>query len=103
MGIIAWFKKRRLHGRKKSQDLRLSEIRTGLQKIQRRQPRMRPMIQPELARVRELKKQLNKVNSEEEMKFWLSLFNMCIPVFDVLLNTAQAENKKGKSNKYRKK
>jgi len=64
---------------------------------------MHPMIQPELARIRELKKQLNKVNSEEEMKFWLSLFNMCVPAFDVLLNAAQADNKTGKSNKRREK
>ncbi|MFC1984357.1 hypothetical protein ACFLVO_05060 [Chloroflexota bacterium] len=58
------------------------------------------MIEPELARIRELKKQLNKVKSEEEMKFWLSLFNMCVPVFDVLLDTAQPHNKTGRSNKH---
>ena len=54
---------------------------------------MRSMIEPELVRIRELKKQLNKVKSEEELRFWLSLFNMCVPVFDALLNTSQAHTK----------
>jgi len=93
MGIIAWFRKRRLRRRKKSQALRLSEIRTSLQKIERRQPRMHSIIEPELARLRELKRQLTKVKSEEELRFWLSLFNMCIPVFNALLNTSQAHTK----------
>ena len=93
---------RRLQRRKKSQALRLSEIRTGLQEIKRRQPRMRPMIEPELGRIRELKKQLTKVKSEEELRFWLSLFNMCVPVFDALLNTSQAHTKARKPKKRRK-
>ena len=93
MGIIAWFRKKRLQRRKKSQALRLSEIRIGLQKIKHREPRMRSMIQPELMRIRELKKQLTKVKNEEELQFWLSLFNMCVPVFDALLNTSQAHTK----------
>ena len=93
MGIIAWLRKRRLQRRKKSQARRLSEVRTGLQKIKRRQPQMRSMIEPELGRIRELKKQLNKVKSEEGLHFWLSLFNMCMPVFDALLNASPAHTK----------
>ncbi len=60
---------------------------------------MRSMIEPELVRIRELKKQLNKVKSEEELRFWLSLFNMCVPVFDALLNTSQAHTKTMKPKK----
>jgi len=92
MGIIAWFRKRKLQRRKKRQALRLSEIRTSLQKIKRRQPRMYSIIEPELVRLRELKKQLTKVKSEEELRFWLSLFNMCIPVSNALLNTPQGHS-----------
>lgn len=103
MGIIAWFKKRRLQRRKKGQALRLSEIRISLHRIKRREPRMSSMIEPELVRLRELKKQLTKVKSEEELRFWLSLFNMCIPVFNVLLNTSQPHTKARKSKKHRKK
>jgi len=102
MGIVAWFRKRRLQRRKRNQALRLSEIRTSLQRIKRRQPRMRSMIEPELTRIRELKKQLTKVKSEEELRFWLSLFNMCVPVFDALLNTSQAHTKTTKPKKHHK-
>jgi len=103
MGIVAWFRKRRLQKRKRNQVLRLSEIRTGLQRIKRRQPQMRSMIEPELTRIRELKKQLTKVKSEEELEFWLSLFNMCVPVFDALLNTSPLHTKTGKPRKYHRK
>lgn len=103
MGIVAWFRKRRLHRRKRNQALRLSEIRTSLQRIKRRQPRMHSMIEPELTRIRELKKQLTKVKSEEELRFWLSLFNMCVPVFDALLNTSPAHTKTRKLRKYHRK
>jgi len=89
MGIIAWFRKRRLQRQKKSQALRLSEIRVGLQKIKRRQPQMRSMIDPELTRIRELRRQLTKVKTEDELQSWLSLFKMCVPVFNVLLNNPQ--------------
>ena len=102
MGIIAWFRKKRLERQKKSQALRLSEIQTSLQKIKRRQPQMRSMVEPELMRIRELKKQLTRVKSKEELRFWLSLFNMCVPVFDVLLNTSQAHTKTRKPKKHRK-
>jgi len=54
---------------------------------------MYSIIEPELVRLRELKRQLTKVKSEEELRFWLSLFNMCIPVFHALLNTPQANTK----------
>ena len=54
---------------------------------------MRSMIEPELGRIRELKKQLNKVKSGEELRFWLSLFNMCMPVFETLLDTSQLHTK----------
>ena len=64
---------------------------------------MRSMIEPELVRIRELKKQLNKVKSEEKLRFWLSLFNMCVPVFDALLNTSQAHTKTRKPKKHTKK
>ena len=100
MGIVAWFRKRRLQRRKRNQALRLSEIRTILQRIKRRQPRMHSMIEPELTRIRELKKQLTKVKNEEELRFWLSLFNMCVPVFDALLNTSPAHTKTRKLRKY---
>ncbi len=100
MGIIAWFRKRRLQRQKNSQVLQLSEIRTSLQKIKRREPRMRSMIEPELIRIRELKRQLTKVKSEKELKFWLSLFNMCVPVFDVLLNTPHEHTKARKPRKH---
>ena len=103
MGIIAWFRKGRLQRRKKSQALRLSEIRTDLQRIKRREPRIRSMIEPELVRLRELKKQLTKVKSEDELRFWLPLFKMCVPVFDALLNTSQAHTKTRISEKHRKK
>ena len=46
------------------------------------------MIEPELERIRELRKQLNKVKNEEKLRFWLSLFDMCLPVFDALLSAS---------------
>ena len=54
---------------------------------------MRSIIEPELARIRELKRQLTKVKSEEELHSWFSLFKMCVPVFDTLLNTSWAQTK----------
>ncbi len=88
MGIIAWLGKKRLDRRKKSQARRLSEIRISLQKLRTREPRMRSMIESELGRIRELKKQLNKVKNEKGLQFWLSLFNMCLPLFKALLNAS---------------
>ena len=64
---------------------------------------MRSMIEPELGRIRELKKQLNKVKSEEKLRFWLSLFNMCMPVFDALLNASPAHTKTTEIRKHPKK
>ncbi|MFC1984563.1 hypothetical protein ACFLU0_00915 [Chloroflexota bacterium] len=93
MRIIAWFRERGLQRRKRSQARRLSEIRANLQKLRAREPRMRSMIQAELMRIRQLKKQLDKVKSEEELRFWLSLFNMCIPLFKVLLGASQSHAK----------
>jgi len=61
------------------------------------------MVEPELIRIRELKRQLTKVKSEEELQFWFSLFKMCLPVFDALLNTSQAHTKTAKPKKHRKK
>jgi len=95
MGIIAWLKRRRLEKRKENQARRLVEIRTSLQKLGRREPLMRPIIQPELARIRELKRQLKNVKSDEELRFWHSLFNMCAPLFKALLNTPQGNTKSG--------
>jgi len=95
MGIIAWLKRRRLEKRKEKQARRLVEIRTSLQKLGRREPMMRPVIQPELGRIRELKKQLKQVKSEEELRFWHSLFNMCAPAFGALLNISQENTKSG--------
>ncbi len=93
MRIIAWLKQRRLERRKEGQTRRLSEIRTNLQKLKPRDLRMRSAIQSELTRIRELNKQLKKVKSEEELRFWNSLFNMCVPLFKALLSTSQAHPK----------
>ena len=93
MGIIAWLRQRSLERRKKGYAGRLSEIRTSLQKLKTRDPRMRFSIQSELERIRELKKQLNKVKSEEELRFWHSLFNMCIPSIKALLSASQTNTK----------
>ena len=90
MGIIAWLRQRRLQKQKEDQARRLSEIRTSLQKLKTQDIRIHFAIQSELGRIRELKKQLNKVKSEEELKFWLSLFNMCAPVFGALLSAPKA-------------
>ncbi len=103
MGIIAWFRKGRLQRQKKSQALRLSEIRTSLHRIKRREPRIHSMIEPELVRLRELKRQLTKVKSEEELRFWISLFNMCVPVFNAILNNSQAHTKTKTSKRRSKK
>jgi len=54
---------------------------------------MRSIVQPELLRIRELEKMLNKVKSEEKLRFWRSLFNMCVPVFEVLLDASSAQTK----------
>jgi hypothetical protein len=96
MGIIVWLKRKRLERGKENQARRLAEIRSGLQKLRRREPLMRVVIEPELARIRELKKQLNRVKSEEELRFWRSLFEMCAPAFGALLNTPQGNTKGGK-------
>ena len=90
MGIIAWFRTKRLQRRKEDQARRLSEIRASLQKLNTQDIKMHLAIQSELARIRELKKQLNKVKSEDELRFWLSLFNMCAPVFEALMSFSKA-------------
>ena len=89
MRIIVWLRQRRLERRKKSQAHRLSEIRTSFQQIRTRDIRVRFEIKSQLVRIRELKKQLNKVKSEEELRFWRSLFNMCAPSFRALLSASQ--------------
>lgn len=96
MGIIAWFRNRKLQKQKRNQTLQLTEIRTRLQKLNRQQPQMHPMIEPELGRLRELTRHLRKVKNEEDMKSWLSLYDMCAPVFNMLLNTSQSKTKAGK-------
>ena len=93
MRIILWLRRKKLERRKKGQARRLSEIRTSLQKLKTQDIRMRLAIQSELTRIRELKKQLNKVKSEEELRFWYSLFNMCIPSFKALLSASQQHTK----------
>jgi len=93
MRIISWLRKKKLERQKKGQVRRLSEIRTSLRKLKTRDIRMRLAIQSELTRIRELKKQLNKVKSEEELRFWRSLFNMCIPSFKALLSASQQNTK----------
>ncbi len=54
---------------------------------------MRSVIQSELMRIRELKKQLNKVKNEEELRYWRSLFDMCVPLFRALLSDSPAHTK----------
>ncbi len=93
MGIIAWLRQKKLERRKKAPALRLSEIRTSLQKLKPLDLRMRSAIQSELIRVRELNKQLKKVKSEEELRYWHSLFSMCLPTLKALLGTSQAHPK----------
>ena len=99
MGIIAWLRRRSLERRKKGYAGRLSEIRTNLRKLKTPDPRMRFAIQSELARIRELKKQLNKVKSEEELRFWYSLFNMCVPSFKALLSFSRPHTQMRKIKK----
>ena len=93
MGIIAWLRKRRLEKRKREQAQRLSEIRTGLKKFKPRDIRMRFAIEAQLVRVGELRKQLNKVKSEKELRFWHSLFDMCAPSFRALLSASPTSTK----------
>jgi hypothetical protein len=84
-----WLRQKRLERRKKIQARRLSEIQTGLQNFRARDIRVRFEVKSQLIRIRELKKQLNKVKSEEELRFWRSLFNMCVPSFKALLSASQ--------------
>ena len=92
MRIIAWLRQRSLERRKKGYTHRLSEIQTSLQKLRTREPVIRSLIKPELARIRELKKQLKQIKSEKELQFWCSLFNMCVPLFEALLKSSQTNN-----------
>ena len=103
MRIIVWLRQRRLERRKRGQARRLSEIRTSLQKFKPQDIRIRFAIQSQLARIRELKKQLNKVKSEEELRFWHSLFNMCAPSFKALLSASPTNTKKRRLKKGSKK
>ncbi|MFC2047294.1 hypothetical protein ACFLTK_03370 [Chloroflexota bacterium] len=90
MRIMVWLRQKRLGRRKNGHTRRLSEIRTSLQKLKPREPKMRLVIQSEMMRIRELRKELNKVKSEEELRFWYSLFSMCVPSFKALIGTSQA-------------
>ena len=93
MRILAWLRRRRLERRKKGQAHRLSEIQTSLRKYKTRDIRMRLAIQSQLKRIRELKKELSKVKSEEELRSWHSLFKMCAPSFKVLLGASHINTK----------
>ena len=99
MGIISWLRRRRLERRKENEAHRLFKIRTSLRKLKTTDPRMRFAIQSELARIRELKKQLKKVKSEEELRFWYSLFNMCVPSFKALLSFSRPHTQTRKIKK----
>ncbi len=96
MGIIAWLKQENLKRRKESQARRLSEIQASLRKLKTRDLRMHSAIQSQLVRISELKRQLKKVKSDKELRFWQSLFNMCMPSFKALLSASPANSKTSK-------
>ena len=94
MRILAWLRQRGLERRKKEHACRLAEIRTSLRKIKTREPRTRYAIKLQLVRIQELNKQLKRVKTGDELKFWYSLFTMCIPSFKALIGTPRTETKR---------
>jgi len=88
MGIIEWLGQRYLQNQKEKQARKLAEVRKALRKLRSGSPQLRSMVQPELTRVDELNKQLRKVRSREDLRRWHSLYNMCLPAFEVALNLA---------------
>ena len=99
MGLIAWLRQKNLERRKKAPTIRLLEIRTSLLHLKPQGFKMRSAIQSELMRIRELNKQLKKVKSEKELRYWHSLFSMCLPTLNALLGVSLGDTKKGKLKK----
>ncbi len=99
MGIIAWLKKKGVERRKKDYAHRLAEIQAGLQRLKTRDPRIRYALESQRARIRELRKQLHRVKSLEELRSWQSLFTMCLPSFKALTVTAPPQTGKGSAKK----
>ena len=96
MRIIKWLEQKYLQGRKERQARKLAEVRKGLRKLQSGSPQLRSMVQPELARVDELKKSLRKVRSMEDLRRWRSLYEMCLPAFEAALNLLKPRPRTGK-------
>ena len=96
MQIINWLKQKYLRRRVERETQKLTEIRTGLRKLQSGSPQLRSTVQPELTRVDELKKKLRKVRSREDLRRWRSLYKMCLPAFQAALNLVQPNTSTGK-------
>jgi hypothetical protein len=88
-----------LERQKSRQAIVLSAARTDLRRLRSRAPEMRSVIEPELARLRELSRRLRKVKSGEEMRQWRALFEMCLPGFRAPLRVAEQLGKIGRPAK----
>jgi hypothetical protein len=89
MGIIGFLEQKYLKGQKERQARKLTEVRKGLRKMQSGSPPLRSIAKPELARVDELRRQLRKVRSREDLRQWRSLYEMCQPAFEVALSLSR--------------
>ena len=96
MGIIGFVEQKYLQGQKERQGRKLTEVRKGLRKLQTGSPQQRSMAKLELTRVDELRKQLRRVRSREDLRRWRSLYDMCRPAFEVALNLSRPRKRTGK-------
>ena len=90
MRIVGWFSRKLVAREVRRQSASLSDLRAALKRLKARSPQMTPLVAPEMARARELARQLRKVKTRQEMQQWRSLLNMCLPALQALLGTAPA-------------
>ena len=96
MGVIKFLERKYLQGQKERQARKLAQVRKGLRKLQTGSPQLRSVAKLELTRVDELRKQLRKVKSREDLQRWRSLYEMCRPAFEAALNLSRPHSRTGK-------
>ena len=88
MGVLGWIRRRRLARNVREQAEGLSEMQAALRRLRTRSPQLRPMVEQELGRTRELAKLLRKVRTRAELERWHALLAMCLPTLRPLVDSA---------------
>jgi hypothetical protein len=79
MGVLGWIRQRLLARKVRREAEVLSEMQASLRRLRAGSPQLRPLVEQELGRARELVKLLRRVKTEAELERWHALLAMCQP------------------------